>query len=187
MADWNQRLVEQLTWHWDALLRPRLDGLTDEEYLWEPVPGCWSIRRREEARSPMAAGAGDWVADFAHPEPDPPPVTTIAWRIGHLTVAVFGLRNASHFGGPPIDPASYDWSPTAAGALRALDAAQSRWIAGVRDLADEGLERPVGPAEGPWAEHPYATLVLHIHREAIHHGAEILLLRDLYRSRSTPA
>jgi hypothetical protein len=25
-----------------------------------------------------------------------------------------------------------------------------------------------------------ATLVLHIHREVIHHGAEISLLRDLY-------
>jgi hypothetical protein len=26
-----------------------------------------------------------------------------------------------------------------------------------------------------------AALVLHINRETIHHGAEILLLRDLYR------
>jgi hypothetical protein len=28
-----------------------------------------------------------------------------------------------------------------------------------------------------------ATLVLHINREVIHHGAEIALLRDLYRWR----
>ncbi|MDF2744630.1 MAG: hypothetical protein K0S88_6008, partial [Actinomycetia bacterium] len=29
------------------------DGpLTDEEYLWEPAPGAWSLRRRGEARSP---------------------------------------------------------------------------------------------------------------------------------------
>jgi hypothetical protein len=27
----------------------RLTGLGDEEYLWEPVPDCWSIRRRGEA------------------------------------------------------------------------------------------------------------------------------------------
>jgi len=27
-----------------------------------------------------------------------------------------------------------------------------------------------------------AALVLHINRETIHHGAEILLLRDLYRN-----
>ncbi len=29
-----------------------------------------------------------------------------------------------------------------------------------------------------------AELVLHINREAIHHGAEILLLRDLYRAKT---
>jgi hypothetical protein len=28
-----------------------------------------------------------------------------------------------------------------------------------------------------------AALVLHINREVLHHGAEIALLRDLYRSR----
>lgn len=51
-------------------------------------------------------------------------------------------------------------------------------------LDEEGLARPVGPAEGPWTEHTYATLVLHISRELIHHGAEIALLRDLYAHRS---
>jgi hypothetical protein len=30
-----------------------------------------------------------------------------------------------------------------------------------------------------------AALVLHIHREAIHHGAEIALLRDLYAHQTT--
>jgi hypothetical protein len=50
----------------------------------------------------------------------------------------------------------------------------------LRSLGDEGLERPCGPAEGPFAEESLATLVLHIHRELIHHGAEIALLRDLY-------
>jgi hypothetical protein len=38
---------------------------------------------------------------------------------------------------------------------------------------------------GPFAEYPLAALVLHINREALHHGAEILLLRDLYRNRAT--
>jgi hypothetical protein len=36
----NTELLEQLTWHWTNQLRPRLDGLTDEEYLWEPVRGA---------------------------------------------------------------------------------------------------------------------------------------------------
>ena len=78
-----------------------LDGLTDDEYLWEPVEGCWSIRPRAEARTAQAAGGGDLVADFEYPEPDPAPVTTIAWRIAHIRVGVFGQRNASHFGRRP--------------------------------------------------------------------------------------
>jgi hypothetical protein len=31
-----------------------------------------------------------------------------------------------------------------------------------------------------------ATIVLHVNREAIHHGAEIALLRDLYRWEHKP-
>ncbi len=59
-------LVEQLTYHWDAQARPRLQGLTDEEYLWEPAPHAWSLRRRGEARSSMAAGRGEWLLDAAY-------------------------------------------------------------------------------------------------------------------------
>ncbi len=182
--DWNAQLLEQLTWHWDGHLRPRLDGLTDEEYLWEPVPGCWSIRPHAEAATSMAAGAGDHVADFELPEPEPPPFTTIAWRLGHVIVGVFGARNASHFGGPPIDYPTARWAPDASTALAQLDDGYERWVGGVRSLGEDGLARPVGPAEGPFAEHPYAGLVLHINREAIHHLAEVLTLRDLYRARS---
>ena len=47
--DWNTMLADQLDWHWRSQLRPRLDGLTDDEYFWEPVAGCWSIRPRGEA------------------------------------------------------------------------------------------------------------------------------------------
>ncbi|MBD0321947.1 MAG: DinB family protein [Aldersonia sp.] len=178
--DWTTQLLDQLTFHWEHHARPRLDGLTDQEYLWEPVPGSWSIRPRVEARTSMAAGGGDLLIDWEYPEPEPAPVTTIAWRIGHLTVGVFGARNAAHFGGPPVDYTTFDWPGEATVALAELDAAYGRWVAGVRGLGDDGLGRSVGEAEGVWAEAPFATLVLHIHREAIHHLAEIALLRDLY-------
>ena len=180
-TDWSPRLLTQLTDHWRDHLRPRLDGLTDDEYLWEPVEGCWTLRRRDAVGAATAAGSGDVVADYAFPEPDPAPVTTIAWRMGHLIVGVFGMRNASHFGGPAVDYATYPWSLDAGVALRELDAAYERWTAGVSSLGNDELERPIGPSEGPWADHSYADLILHIHREVIHHGAEILLLRDLYR------
>jgi hypothetical protein len=35
---------------------------------------------------------------------------------------------------------------------------------------------------GPYAALPMAALVLHLNRELIHHGAEIALLRDLFRA-----
>jgi hypothetical protein len=83
-VDWNFQLAEQLDWHWRRQLRPRLNGLTDEEYRWEPVPGAWNVRPRGKGTAPVAAGAGEFTIDFAMPEPDPPPVTTIAWRLGHI-------------------------------------------------------------------------------------------------------
>ncbi|MER5917401.1 DinB family protein [Streptomyces sp. NPDC001982] len=46
----------------------RLTGLGDEEYLWEPAPGSWSIRRRAEASTPWAFGPGEWVLDLGAPD-----------------------------------------------------------------------------------------------------------------------
>ena len=180
--DWTTQLLEQLTFHWDHQVRPGLADLTDDEYLWEPVPGMWSIRPRAEARSAMAAGGGELVADFEYPEPTPPPVTTIAWRLAHVIVGLFGERNASHFGGPPMTYQTTVWPGTAAQALAMLDEVYAGWIAGVASLDEATLATPVGEAEGEYAHLPYAALVLHIHREAIHHLAEIALLRDLYRA-----
>ena len=76
--DWNFMLVDQLDWLWRNQTRPRLEGLTDAEYFWGPVADCWSVRRTGESTAPIAVGAGDYVLEFAHPAPDPPPVTTIA-------------------------------------------------------------------------------------------------------------
>ncbi|GAA1379991.1 DinB family protein [Pseudonocardia kongjuensis] len=178
--DWNTELGEQLTFHWEQLLRPRLAGLTDDEYLWEPVPGMWSVRPRGSSVTPPGAGSGDRVIDFAYPVPEPPPVTTIAWRLVHVIVGVLGMRVHAHFDGPPVDYDSHTCAGTADLALAQLDDAYRRWTAGVAALGTAGLARPCGPAEGPYADAPMATLVLHIHREVIHHGAEIALLRDLY-------
>jgi hypothetical protein len=39
MADLTTQLADQLDRHWREQLRPRLDGLTDDEYFWQPVTG----------------------------------------------------------------------------------------------------------------------------------------------------
>ena len=88
--DWTFQLYEQLDWQWREHMRPRWDGLTDEEYFWEPVPGMWNVRPRGTSKAPIAAGSGDFTCDYAWPEPDPAPVTTIAWRLAHLQIGIFG-------------------------------------------------------------------------------------------------
>ncbi|MFN3002914.1 DinB family protein [Mycolicibacterium wolinskyi] len=163
----NDDLAFQLDFHWTNQLRPRLEGLTDAEYFWQPVPDCWTIHP-------------DGSIDFTYPQPQPAPFTTIAWRLAHVIVGVLAMRNHSHFGGPPADYQSWSYATDAATALNQLDDAYRNWIDGVRSLSNDDLDRPCGPAEAPWDEYSMATLVLHINREVIHHGAEIACIRDLY-------
>jgi len=173
-------LLEQVDWYWRTQLRPRLDGLTDEEYFWEPVAAAWNVRPRGTGSAPVQVGSGAFIIDFAIPEPQPAPVTTIAWRLGHIIVGVLRMRTASHFGGPATDYETFGYAGTADEALAQLDEAFAAWVAGVHSWGSEGLWEPCGPAEGPFAQQPRADLVLHINRELIHHGAEVALLRDLW-------
>ncbi len=178
--DWNHELRAQLEWHWQNQLRPRLEGLTDDEYFREPVPGCWSVRPRGQEKTSIAAGLGDYIVEFEPGKPKPAPFTTIAWRLAHIIVGIFGTRVGAHFGGPAVSYRNFHYAGTADEALEQLDAGYAAWVDGVRGLGADGLARPCGPAEGPFAEHSMGALVQHIHREVIHHGAEIALLRDLY-------
>ncbi len=170
-VDWNAEVLGQLETHWHDQLRPRLSGLTDEEYFWEPVPDCWTVRRR---------GPDEFTMDYDEPTSDREPVTTIAWRLAHLIVG-FAETSGTHFGGPPADMATFRYAGTAETALRQLDETHARWVEGVRRLGREGLARPQGPTQPPeFADAPMARLVLYVNLEVIHHGAEICLLRDLY-------
>lgn len=169
---WTNLLAEQLDFHWTHQLRGRLDGLTDEEYFWQPVPNCWTVHP-------------DGAIDFRYPAPQPEPFTTIAWRLAHVIVGVFAMRNHSHFGGPPADYGSWPYATDASTALAQLDDSYRHWIDGVRGLDEDDLSRPCGPAEGHYGNEPMATLILHINREVIHHGAEIACIRDLYAHTNT--
>lgn len=171
--NWTGELIEQLDFYWEHSLMPRLAGLTDDEYLWEPVEGCWTIR-------PQADGAG--MIDWAFSAPEPPPFTTIAWRMAHISILIFGIRASSHFGDGSLGVGTAEWPLTAAEGLASLRRHHAEWRDGLATLDDESMRVPVGEAEGPWAEYPMATLVLHLNREVFHHSGEIALLRDLYRA-----
>lgn len=180
MTEWNFRLRDQIDWHWTHQLRERLEGLTDDEYFAEPAPNCWNVRPRGTSDAAIQGGSGGMIIEFEFPEPVPAPLTSIAWRLGHVIVGVLAVRNAAHFGREPTDYFSFDYAATAAEALTQLDAEYATWLAGVESLGEDGLEPACGDAEGPYSERSMAELVLHIHRELIHHLSEVCLLRDLY-------
>jgi hypothetical protein len=161
-----------------ARTRARLDGLTDDEYLWEPVPGCWSVR----------PGPNGFVYEHTSPEPDPPPITTIAWRLVHLSwcLSDHGLRRVAFDGDEAAWEEATDAPGTAADALAHFDQSVNVWKADLARTGDERLWEPMGPAAGPFGEDPVAGFVEHIHDEFIHHSAEIGVLRDLYRAGLAP-
>lgn len=175
---WPDVLLDQLDFFWARQARPRLEGLSDEEYFWQPVPDSWSLRYR-----PTAAGedAGDLIMDSKRDdESAPDPVTTIAWRMTHVIVHILKGRTYRIFSDADSDPDGHVFAGTAAAALDQLDDAYLRWKTGFASLTDRRLADPVGPEERDFEGQPMATLILHVNREVLSHIAEISLLRDLY-------
>ena len=164
-------LLAHLDFAWDRL-RPRLDGLTDDEYLWEPVPDCWSVRRQDD---------GTFMADWETPEPEPAPFTNIAWRLAHVGFHL-NLRASHRFGDGSLSPLNAPWPGTAAAAVEWVDAGFATYRAGMGALTDDELDRPPNMPAG-WLDNrfPTAMNIQDMTLEVAHHGAEIALLRDLYR------
>ena len=143
--DWTTSLAEQIDWHWTAQARPRLDGLTDHEYFWEPVAGLLEhpASRRGGA---MPVGTGDFTIDFDFPEPSPPPVTTIAWRLGHVIVGVLGDRNARYFDGPAVSYADFDYPGIGRAITRRAGRASTRGGSAASGPRRRAAGRPCGRA-----------------------------------------
>jgi hypothetical protein len=150
-------------------LRARLTGLTDEEYLWQPAPDCWTVR---------PAGDGTFRADGAALPPEPAPLTTIAWRLSHVIDLLAADRNATWLGRTPTG-APAGTPGRAEDAIAQLEQAYASFRG---HLEKAELAEKVGPVGGPYAESSRAAFVLHQLDELIHHGAEIGTMRDLYRA-----
>jgi hypothetical protein len=171
---WNGEILAQVQFYWDFSLWPRLEGLTEAEYLWEPAPGAWTVSRGEDGR---------YRPDGVSAEPDPPPVTTIAWRLGHMVVDMLETRINWHFGDRTYTRDTVNWPANVDEAKQRLRHAYLTWSEHIQALDDDALAAPVGGAESAqWADFPMVALVLHLNREIIHHGAEVALMRDLYRA-----
>ena len=114
--------------------------------------------------------------------PAPPPFTTLEWRLRHLADAYGNTRNSEWLGVAVDAPAvSIPGDADAAAAIELLERAYQRWAATLVALSDDQLDAPLGPAAGPFAAESKRSFVLHMLDEFIHHGAEIGVLRDLFR------
>ncbi|MFE2416932.1 DinB family protein [Streptomyces hokutonensis] len=166
----------------------RVGPLTDEEYFWEPVPGCWSVRRRSDGPGPRATvleGQGDWGRDSAaYPHPWPPPFTTLAWRLSHLT-ELLTLRADHTAGSHTLTRDDHSVRGDAASAVAAFDAGAEAWRKALLSVDDTALDT-VGYCTCPHGsdgQEPFIDIVWWVNQEVLHHGAEIAMLRDLYRER----
>jgi hypothetical protein len=179
--------------------------LTDDEFLWEPTPATWSVRRRDECRTPTPFGDGDWVVDFENPEPDPVPLTSIAWLAWHVGSMPRRLTEIDFFGGQHTMSSGWT-SPyltdhpiftTAADAVTAIRDGWSALRAVIEVSSDERFEvlasrytyapEPmrdglcvVGP---PGPEHSVTFFVAGVLNEMSHHATQMCFLRDLYAHR----
>jgi hypothetical protein len=174
MNNLKKELLDVIEEAYDKRLRPRLQGLTDEEYLWEPVPDCWTIHRSDD---------GSYRADWGLVFDEIPPFTTIAWRMRHL-IDCYGSRRAATWLGLEQRPAPLEKGTpgSAADALRMLDEAHRILVDTINAAPDEDLWSKIGPVGGIYADHTKFSLLMHQLDEVVHHGAEIALLRDLYRA-----
>jgi len=147
----------------------RLEGLTDQEYFWEPVAGCWTIHRDE---------SGAWIHDYVDPDPEPAPFTTIGWRLVHLAECKL-MYHEWGFGERKLTWPDLVAPSTTADATTALQEGQRLLRADLEGLDDHELD---APRWTNWGEQWPAWRILWtmIDHDA-HHGAEIGCLRDLYR------
>ena len=174
--------------------------LTDDEFFWEPLPHCWSVRRRGECLTPTPFGDEDWVADFdadlaerAGRGEATEPLTTVAWLMWHMAsmpgrmVELGFLAGARSVESGWTSPYIAD-HPVFTSADEAVQTMRTGWGALDRELqvsTDEPLERQTrfwGCPGHPGPPAPAYRVVALLLNEISHHGAQVCMPRDLYRA-----
>lgn len=166
-------LLNPLLAQWDtslSMLLDRLEGLSDDEYRWQPTPGAADLIEQDGAL-------------VAAPDADQP-TRTVAWTMAHLADMCW-LR-ADYTDGAKTRPLGYSAFPgTAAEATTQLRSAAARWRASVAAAtAEQALQ--VGYSTYPVGmdpDLPFVDIVWWLNRELIAHGADIATVRDLYGAR----
>jgi hypothetical protein len=169
-----------------------LKDLTQDEFAWEPHPGAWGVRRRDDCTTPNPSGAheSEWVSDndweiaaAADRGETVEPMTTIGWLLNHFGAAPGLVADSEIVGGPtPLAPDTYMrmWGymniPTVEAAVARFKEGWTTLNGMLRNTTDEMLERE--HEHHPWkrGDHALAAML----NEVSHHGTQICMLRDLY-------
>ncbi|MGW9396148.1 DinB family protein [Streptomyces sp. NPDC055642] len=156
----------ELTW---SLFEYHLERLEPEDFLHEPAPRCWTVRRSAE---------GTWIPDWADTEPDPVPVPTIAWVSWHIdwwwSVTLDHAR-----GRRPRERTDITWPGEGAPTVDRLRALRTEWLALLDDLTDTDLD---AIAPFPWPNDPAHTtahMLAWVNAELMKNATEIGQLRLL--------
>jgi DinB superfamily len=149
-------------------LRKRLDGLTDDEFFWQPVADAWTI---------FEDRPGHWQYSYAVPDPNPAPVTTIGWQIVNVATCKLMYHEWAY------GPAKLTWPElmiphTASDGIALLDTGHRLLRADLLGLSEDDLNLP---RRTNWGEIRPASRIFTvlIDHDALHGGA-IGQMRDLY-------
>jgi len=196
-----ETLLEMMLFIEMFTLRRAWDGLTDDELLWAPAEGAWTVGPATQSRTSTPFITGSLAADFdvglleaAIEGKAVEPLTSIAWLFWHVGSQPGRAADLDFFGG--AHSAASGWTspyiathPIFTTAEEAVTAMRTGWRAldtALQSATDEQLERPTrfwGYGEpGPMGTG--AQIVGQILNEVSHHGTQIGVLRDLYRLRS---
>jgi hypothetical protein len=166
---------------WDYvadILLERLEGLTDDEYFWQPAPDVWTIRwidgravSDSEVWAPVAAQT---------------PPRTLAWSISHLGWG--SLTRADYLVGEHrLTDDDIVWPMTAAEGVAFMRDGLAAWRTGLDQMTDADLDT-VGRSAYPGGLDPTLPLieiVWWVNKELVFHAGEIWLMRDLYAARTS--
>ena len=191
-----EALLETMSFVERYTLTRAWEGLTDDELLWEPLPGSWSVRPVDECRTPNAFVVDGWAADFdlsAMPPHGVEPLTTIGWLFWHVgsmpgraaELDVLGGTHTAESGWTSPYLADHPIFTTAGSAVATMRSGWRSLEAALQQASDEDLERPT-PFWGYGGPGPMATggrILASIVHEVGHHGTQVCVLRDLYRLR----
>lgn len=160
------------------------EGLTDDDLHWEPASGMWGMRLKTEVstdRTPDELPPGDYWVDVIRDPPDPVPLTTIAWRIGHLTLGTWNWNAIIAGQEVPPEPAMRH---DAAGALELWREVLDAFVDVAVGFTDEQLADKTDAWGG---EVTRSFLVSHVCLEIALHSAEVGTMRHLKRQLGTGA